>query len=249
MKYTPDWLALREHADARARDRDLIAQLGSALAARRDPLIVDLGCGTGALRGVLASVAPESARWRMIDNDPDVLAVARQRFPEDEILSLDLAADVEAALAGADCVAATAFYDLVSESWLDRFVAALPKGAIVYAALTYDGREIWRPAHADDAAVLAAFHRHQRRDIGFGPALGPDAGAAMAEKLRAAGWRVETRDAWWRLERPRDAALMDELADGIAVGLDPYGVNAHPWRAQDRQTAEIGHLDLLALPS
>ncbi|MGD1869310.1 MAG: class I SAM-dependent methyltransferase [Neomegalonema sp.] len=249
MKYTPNWLALREDADARARDRRLIEQLGAALSERTEPLIVDLGCGTGALRRALTNVAPASARWRMVDHDPDVLAVARERFPEADVLDLDLAEEIERAVADADCVAATAFYDLVSLDWLDRFVRLLPQDAIVYAALTYDGREHWRPRHRDDADVLEAVHKYQRRDIGFGPALGPDAAAKLTQLLSERGWNVSTADAWWRLAPDSAPELVNELADGIAMGSEASGVKAGAWRPFLRHSIEIGHLDILALPS
>ena len=52
------------------------------------------------------------------------------------------------------------------QDWLARFVAALPAGAAVYAALTYDGRESWSPAPPHEAQGLAA-----QTSTGLGMAL------------------------------------------------------------------------------
>jgi hypothetical protein len=86
-----------------------------------------------------------------------------------------------------------------------------------------------------------------RRDKGLGPALGAEAGPHLVAALRARGYSVTMADTPWRLEAPRDAALIAALADGSA---DATGANAG-WRAARRAAARvtIGHLDVLALPA
>lgn len=246
--YAAEWLGLRRAADDRARDRELLETLRSELANREAPLIVDVGCGTGALRRALRAVAPQEARWRMVDRDASLLAQAGRPEERRELDLADIAALVDA-LSGADLVAASAFFDLASAAWIDAFVSALPQGAVVYAALTYDGRESWDPPSPDDAAVLAAFHRHQNRDFGLGPALGPGAARHLAERLRASGRVVALAPSDWRLERGADDALMSELAEGVAKAAAPEDRAASErWRAAPRQSARIGHWDILAAP-
>jgi SAM-dependent methyltransferase len=84
-EFSPDWLAAREAADARARSARLVAELAGGLArlpGRQDGAIpvtvVDLGCGTGAnfryLAPALAAQGCPRQRWLCLDRDPDLLA-------------------------------------------------------------------------------------------------------------------------------------------------------------------------------
>jgi len=166
----------------------------------------------------------------------------------------DLAdADWPALLAGVDLVTASALFDLVSEAFIETFAAAVARaGAAVYVALDVDGTAEWSPAQADDAAVAAAFRRHQGIDKGFGRALGPEATAVLTRALAAHGYHVRTQKSPWRLG-PEQAELMAALADGWAeaaraAGLD--GTVVDRWLAA-RRTATgcvIGHTDLFATP-
>jgi SAM-dependent methyltransferase len=250
MSFAADWLALREPADAEARDLGLIERLRGWTGGRQLH-VVDLGCGTGAAWRALAPHLP-GADWTLIDDDEALLEEAARRTGA-RVRRLDLAVEPGAAVEGADLVAASAFFDLVSAEWLDRFLDALPPHAAFYAALTYDGRERWTPRPPDEETALAAFHDHQRGDKGFGSALGPDAGAALAEGLAARGRSVETARSPWRLG-PDRRALIGALADGAAAAVADTGAlppaDLARWR-QGRRAAgrvEIGHLDVLALP-
>lgn len=166
----------------------------------------------------------------------------------------DLAeADWPALLAGVDLVTASALFDLVSEAFIETFAAAVARaGAAVYVALDVDGTSEWSPPRADDAAVAAAFRRHQGIDKGFGRALGPDATAVLTWALTAHGYDVRTQKSPWRLG-PEQAELMSALADGWADAARAAGLDAavaDRWLAA-RRTATgcvIGHTDLFATP-
>jgi hypothetical protein len=248
--FAADWLALREPADRAARDAGLTAALG-AWAGGRALEVVDLGAGSGSTLRALAEVL-RGARWRLVDDDADLLgralASAAALGAAAAPVQVDLAARLDDAFAPPpDLVTASAFFDLVSAAWIDRFVAAAAAArAAVYAALTYDGREEWLPPHGDDGAVRDAFLRDMRRDKGFGPALGADAGAYLAGRLNAAGYDVRTAPSPWRLAAPADAALIAALADGSADAARA----SEGWRSARRAAAsvEIGHVDVLALP-
>jgi hypothetical protein len=249
--FAADWLALRAPADDRARDPGLVAAL-AAWARGRAFEVVDLGAGAGATLAALHGVLP-GARWRLIDDDPALLALAAEAGARlaatVETRRIDLARDLAAALAPAPAlVTASAFFDLAGAAWIEGFAdAAAAAGAAVYAALTYDGRETWSPPHPEDAAVHARFLADMRRDKGLGPALGAEAAPHLARALAARGYRVATADTPWRLDAPRDAALIAALADGCA---DAGGASPG-WRAARRAAvaAEIGHVDVLALPA
>ena len=167
---------------------------------------------------------------------------------------LDLDADLAGALEGADLVTAAAFFDLVSPDWIERFCAELARRRLpLYAVLTYDGRESWTPPHAADAAMLDAFHRHQARDKGFGPAAGPRSSAMLREALERRGFEVQVGASPWRLGEG-DAELIAALSEGAAeavaqTGLVDAAVIAD-WRAARRTASgcEIGHVDIFASP-
>jgi SAM-dependent methyltransferase len=137
---------------------------------------------------------------------------------------LDLATDAEslrgAAAAGIDLLTASALLDLLSAPAIERLLALGRRcGAAMLWALNVDGRRDWQPADADDPWVAALFTRHQQRDKGFGPALGPAAGAHAADGLRGHGWRVhEGRSDWWldSVAGPAQRRLLAALVEGDA---------------------------------
>lgn len=275
--FSPDWLALREDADKRARNRELASTLAARLQMRQQVSVVDLGCGTGSNLRATSGLLPDHQSWTLVDNDPRLLLAAREALsgwadhaqPMDDGLALtkghqtiavtfhqaDLAADLEAALGpAADLVTASALFDLASPEFIRRFAAAvIARKAIFYTVLTYNGIQHWSPHRPADNAMAAAFHRHQMTDKGFGPAAGPAAPAVLAEEFRMAGWTVQEGDSPWRLTAPRDAALIGELAAGFAGAVRETGkveskvIDA--WGKIVRTAAETGHTDTLAFPS
>ena len=254
MGFQADWLALRAPADARARDAGLRAEAQSMLSRLPGARIVDLGCGAGAS---LTTLDAPGARWRLVDNDDALLAAAAEAASakglDYEVLSMDLASTgpgLADALADADLVVGSAFLDLVSKAWLDRLVAALPACAAIYFALSYSGEMRWSPGHPQDETVLKAFNEHQRGDKGFGPALGPEAAEALAQRLKRTGWAPSLVRSDWRLTKADDGALIAELFGGIADAAEETGVDVADWRKArtDLQAATISHLDLYAPP-
>ena len=275
--FAADWLALRETADLRARNAMVRAAAMAPFKHRSAVTIVDLGCGTGANLRALAMHLPAVQRWRLVDHDPALLAAARAALrlwadrSEERADGLvldksgrridvvfapaDLATGCDAVLAEpADLVTAAAFFDLVSQAWIEAFCDALARHALpLYAVLTYDGREEWSPPHPADAAMRAAFHSHQSRDKGFGPAAGPTAAASVQAALRREGYEAISGPSPWRLGAD-DAMLIAALADGAAAAVAETmlvaSADCAAWR-QARVAASactIGHVDLFARP-
>ncbi|WP_018265758.1 hypothetical protein [Methylosinus sp. LW4] len=274
--FSAEWLDLRESADHVARNPILRESVARAFADRDSLTVVDLACGAGSnLRG-LAEHLPARQKWRLVDHDPALLAAARARLiawadaaEEGETLILskgarrlevafriaDLSGGAGAALDGMiDLVTSAAFFDLVSAQWLEAFAAQIAARRLpLYAILSYSGEERWTPPHVDDAPMLAAFHRHQARDKGFGPAAGPRAAELLAKALEALGYSVETAPSPWRLGAA-EAALIAALAEGSAAAVAETGeVSAgivEDWRHARRiaEACEIGHSDLFAQP-
>jgi hypothetical protein len=273
--FSPEWLALREPADARARAGALEVALASAMAARGPTpgttwVAVDLASGTGANVRHLAPRLPGPQRWRLLDADPRLLERARERCTglraadgspvEIESRTLDLArTSLREACDGASLVTASALLDLVSEAWVQALAAACAgAGAVTLLALDYDGRRECLPGDAGDAQALAAFEQHQRRDKGFGPALGAQATEAAATAFAARGFHVRRAPSDWWLgpeEAPLQAALLRGWAEAASEARPEARAAIETW--QGRRTAHlaarvsrlhVGHQDLLAVP-
>ncbi|TAD87347.1 MAG: class I SAM-dependent methyltransferase [Alphaproteobacteria bacterium] len=253
MSFSSDWLALRAPADAAARDWTLARHFAAALSAA--PRITDLGAGTGATVRALKPLLPQ-AKWTLIDGDAGLLALAPAGCTGHQ---LDLASDLDAALAGADAITCSALLDLCSADWLDWFAAALAARRLpVYAALSFDGRHGWAPAHPDDAVVDRAFLAHQQRDKGFGPSLGAGAWRHFADALKRHGFRVATSASDWVLG-PDQPRLLEAMVSGIADAAAeqaPDQTDAVEAWADARRVAiagqalhlVVGHQDIVALP-
>lgn len=250
MGFSAEWLALREPADRAARDAQLLST--AVAAAGPDPLVVDLGCGTGATWRALSPHLPRTARWLFVDNDPTLLAAAAGAAGDTaETLEADIGDVAALPLERATLVTASALLDLLPERWMHDLARRLD--APFYAALSYSGTMCWTPEDSRDRDVTEAFNQHQRGDKGLGPALGPDAGECAASILEGAGFSVRRADSPWILG-PESATLQRALTDGIAFAAgeaelaeaSAWGRRRGAMAAQSR--CDIGHIDILALP-
>lgn len=258
-----DWLALREPADHRSRAGTLMAPLRRAWTTAGWQHVVDLGAGTGSTMRWLAPRLPGPQRWTLVDHDAALLERAR---PPDGVDDLEVErrvgdlADVGLeATRDADLVTASALLDLVGRDWADRWIDACREaGCGVLAGLTWDGTARWTPGDGDDAMVLELVHRHQRRDKGTGPALGPDGAATVRGLFQDVGFETHLAASPWVLT-PDDRPLAEALLAGwvaAAHEADPEGGDRiESWADRRRATLasgtfrlRVGHLDLVALP-
>ncbi|HEY8267892.1 MAG TPA: hypothetical protein VIG34_04435 [Xanthobacteraceae bacterium] len=276
--FAPEWLSLREGADHRARNAGLLAALGKHFSTRDAVIVVDLGAGLGSNLRAAAPALPARQHWVLVDHDPVLLAGAcdaianwadsvrpataglevmrADRSIRVEVRRADLAKDPGAfATHAPDLVTAAALFDLVSEDWIGRFTVALAAARVpLYVVLNYDGTNTWSPLHPADAAMVAAFNRHQSSDKGFGSAAGSRATDLLAERLAAAGYRIERGTSPWRLGAG-ETVLMRVLTQGFAEAVRETGevpaATIDAWlkaRMADGVTCTVGHEDILAIP-
>jgi len=261
--FDASWLDLREPVDHRSRSAELLAPLRAWWDRASGHEVLDLGCGTGSNLRYLAPHLPDAVRWTLIDHDAALLSRLTAPAGASTLRAIrrNLATWDFAEVGGAQLVTASALLDLVSARWLVAFVnACVGARAAALFALTYDGRIEWSDTDGDDLLVRDAVNAHQRRDKGFGPALGPTASAVVERLFRARGYDVRVRPSDWVLG-PADAALADALIEGwarAAVEQRPeHAERVRAWAA--RRVAEhaavstkldlrVGHQDLLALP-
>ena len=276
--FSPDWLALREAVDHRSRNPALLSKLAARFANRENILVVDLGSGAGSNFRAVMPALPTRQRWILIDHDSALLGVARDTITEWADSSRSVTAGLEISKGGKssliefrqadlaaepaawgnespDLVTAAALFDLVSERWIERFVAALARAKLpLYTALNHDGVAEWIPPHAVDRRMKTAFERHFGGDKGFGPSAGSRASKLIADRLGSAGYGIERGRSDWRLG-PADQKLIAMLAEGWADAAGETGdvpaAEVADWLAARKATGVsclVRHEDFLASP-
>jgi trans-aconitate methyltransferase len=262
--FSAEWLALREPLDMRARNRVVLDAVAAAFQGRQALSVVDLGSGTGSTVRALSARLPTSQAWRLIDNDPVLLAEAfaseRSAGVTVDTQQCDLNDDVGPLFDGdVDLVTASALIDLVSEPWLANFAAAAAARSLpVYVALTYDGRVTFSTPDALDAAAVSAVNAHQRTNKGFGPALGPGAAVSAAKILGASGYTIVQGESDWVAEATEVEFQIELLTGWLHAARDMGNVPFHAldgWFARRRAAIEaglltlrVGHVDFFAQP-
>jgi hypothetical protein len=248
--------------------------------------VIDLGAGTGANLRCVAPRLGGSQDWLLVDVDPLMLAAVNGRMrawarssamrviENDQQLTirgtqfecgvrgvcLDLATQLDRlALPDGALLCASALLDLVSEQWLRNLALhAVRVRAIVWFALTYDGRIHCYPAEPEDWEVRELFNTHQLTDKGFGPALGPTAEPLVEQIFTDRGYRIERAPSDWRIG-PTQRTLQHALLDGwfnAACEIAPEKTShlGH-WRARrqahingGRSEVIVGHVDMIGCP-
>jgi len=256
VRVSPDWLVLREPADAAARSAELAERLGRRVSAADRLVIHDLGGGSGAMGRWLAPRLPRPQHWVVHDRDAELLELAVAAPPDSatvEARRYDITRLTPDDLAGANLITASALLDLLTADELIRLLRVCI-GCPMLLTLTVVGRVILTPADPLDASIGAAFNAHQRR----GRLLGPDAVAAALEDLSGTRAEVYIRPSPWRLD-PAHADLTAEWLDGwVAAAYEQEpALAAHAGAYRERRLAQaaagelavtVGHADLLVLP-
>ncbi|HSK54074.1 MAG TPA: methyltransferase domain-containing protein [Jiangellales bacterium] len=268
--FDPGWLALREPADHAARSAGataLLPPLVERLPATRPVRVLDLGCGIGSNVRWLAPRLPAPQHWVLVDHDPALLdhAVASLQGWSEVLLSvtghpLSLSDLRSSDLADIDLVTGSALLDVLTGPELEHLVAvSASAGTPVLLALSVDGRVTLEPPLPEDAGLRVAFDAHQRRERDGAHQLGSEAARHARRLLRRYGYDVRGAATPWSLG-PTHAALAMTWYDGWAAAaaeerpdLAEGAVRARTVRrrqaARGELRVQVGHVDLLALPS
>jgi hypothetical protein len=254
-RVSPEWLLLREPADAAARSAELAERLARHLPAAGRLVIHDLGGGSGAMGRWLAPRLPGPQHWVVHDRDTDLLERAVADAPGPAAVTVearrsDITRLAPGDLAGASVIVASAVLDLLTADELAGMLGACT-GVPLLLALTVVGRVALHPRDPLDAAFAAAFNNHQRR----GRLLGPDAVAAAVDQLRG---ELIVRPSPWRLDAAH-ADLTAEWFEGWVAAACEHepALAAEAGAYRDRRLAQaaagelavtVDHADLLVLP-
>ena len=127
VRVSPEWLVLREPADAAARSDELAERLARHLP--RPALVIhDLGGGSGAMGRWLAPRLPGPQHWVVHDRDPTCWSSPsprrRARPATVEARPSDITRLTPDDLAGASLVTASALLDLLTADELVRMLRA-----------------------------------------------------------------------------------------------------------------------------
>ncbi|MFJ5533494.1 class I SAM-dependent methyltransferase [Streptomyces sp. NPDC093261] len=267
-RYAPQWLQLREPADAAARAHELLDPLRTWLANRSgratDLVVHDLGCGTGSMGRWLAPLLDGPQHWILHDRDPYLLHFATVGAPKAAADGSgvtvttqrgDIGRLTQDALAGASLVTASALLDVLTADEMETLAAAcVGAGCPALLTLSVVGRVELTPPHPMDQEIAEAFNAHQRR----GDLLGPDAVRAACEVFERLGASVRVRPSPWRLG-PEQAGLTAEWLRGwvgatveqrpdLADRAETYLQERLADCAAGRLGVVVHHSDVLVLP-
>lgn len=267
-QYAPQWLELRESADAAARAVALLDPLRIRLAdlpRRAGWLVVhDLGCGTGSMGRWLAPRLDGAQQWVLHDQDPGLLRIATGRAPRaaadgSPVTVATRRGDIGRLtaddLAGACLVTASALLDVLTREEIDTLAeACVGAGAPALLTLSVVGRVDFVPAHPMDAEIAEAFNAHQRT----AELLGPDAITVACEAFARQGATVRVHPSPWQLD-VRHIALTEEWLRGwVAAACEQRPDLTDRAAVYLRERLEacaagelsvvVHHSDLLALP-
>jgi hypothetical protein len=266
---SPEWLLLREPADAAARSAELAERLGRHLATAGRLVIHDLGGGRGAMGRWLAPRLPGPQHWVVHDRDAGLLKLALADAPGPaadgsavtvEARRSDITRLAPGDLAGASLVVASALLDLLTADELAGMLGACTGigRRPMLLALTVVGRVTVVPADPLDARMGAAFNAHQQRKTTAGRKLGPEAVGAAIDELHGTGAQVVVRPSPWRLDAAHADLAAEWFGGWVAAACEQEpALVAEAGAYRDLRLAQaasgelavtVDHADLLVLP-
>ena len=227
-KFSSDWLSLREQEDLLARNTNVLECVKNYLRNEQRLNILDIGCGTGATMRVLQPEFTQPQHWTLLDADKELLVQAQclnQPLVYDSHITMktecvDLTEDFGFLQRKCSIVTATAFLDLVSESWIQKFAQALKdNNHSFYCSITPTCSIELTPAVSLDDRVISAFNTHRYTNKGFGLSLGGDAAKYTLEIFQNLGYQLTSAFDTWGNRHPNKAFCKKfnlQLIEGIS---------------------------------
>ena len=269
IRLSPEWLDLREAADAAARDRRPrraapAAPPGDAHAGDPRPRAAAPGRWAAGSRrclrgGSVGSCTIVTATCWTSPQPTFPAPAADGASVEVETRQSDITQLLPDDLADATLITASALLDLMTGDALAGLIDVCSDvGCPVLLTLSVVGRVELDPMEPLDSRVAAAFDAHQRRMTVDGRLLGPDAAAAAAEGFRRRGAEVLVRPSPWRLGADA-AGLAAEWLSGwlaaafeqdaeLAVEAETYGSRRLTQARAGQLAVTVDHADLLVVP-
>ncbi|MGB8404718.1 MAG: class I SAM-dependent methyltransferase [Mycobacterium sp.] len=154
------------------------------LAPRPDDVIVDVGCGTGTLAAFISSVEPQ-AEVIGIDPDPEMLRVARHKFPDSVVRWHQGMGDAVATTLGAESVTAVVSSLVLHQCPIPVKEAIL---ASMFTALRSGGRLVIADFGVQRTLLMRTAFRIVQLADGKADTQ-PNADGIVPELIAAAGFR------------------------------------------------------------
>jgi hypothetical protein len=270
-EFKPDWLALREAADAMARSPRLARVITNKFPDDAELHVLDLATGTGANVRYLADRLPPRQSWVLVDRDPVLLAELPMRMRswgvarglevagEGDALLLsgprlmcrlarrcrDLATDIEGGdadiFAGRRLVTASALLDLVSERWLRALASRCRDGSAAVLFALTYDGRIGCSPEEPEDGTIQALVNTHQRT---------DKGFGAALGATACGWAEQclTRLGYHVQREPSDwvlgpdtRELQEQLIDGWAAAAIAVA-SGQPSSIRSWRTRRLAHV-------
>ena len=270
--FSRNWLQLRESVDHRSRSHALASALLDCLDSKQRINILDLGSGTGSnLRYLSKYLGDLNQHWTLLDQDESLLENIKKTSTNSMQIVPVVGNILDKGLQlvqGSDLVTGSALLDLTSEEWLHNLAESLARqGCPAYFALSYTGNISWFSHHKlksnnsnpkDHNFICGLINRHQRRDKGTGPALGPLAVIRLDELLRDRGYITKCHPSHWILGHEDSLlkkALIEDWSHSALEECPDKKKKILSWRHSCLSLADstdgilkVSHLDILAVP-
>ena len=222
-KFSKSWINMRIEYDNDSRSNILNKYLKNNKY-MPDIELIDMCCGSGNF--LIWSIKNKLffKKYTLVDNDVNLLKSVksnlRKNIPKefkiksntnnlDLILRKDKYTSSNVLIKKNDCdkfnyktkifhiISYSAALDLMSKSSIKEAIKRVNNLNAIYFSLCFNGIVKWTPANTFDKYILSFFNKHQRRDKGFGAALGLQSIDFVNRYSIKQGMKVNTKNSPW----------------------------------------------------
>lgn len=249
--FDQSWLSCRAPYDAMARRRDLEEQAWSQISRISDPVVLDLGCGSGNNVLFLAKRWPGVSGWAGIDHDEHLIHEASRRTQEDGINFTGVVADLldldhHLKVLQPNLLVANAVFDLFTAEMMTAVLSDLKKHRMpLLTTLNYTSME-WADPLPHESAVIQLYEAHMVRPRPSGNGLGPTAPNMIGQIVESLGGMIDMRESVWEI--PASDAVMQRhllgfMSDSVSQMISSETIQEAEFRAWlDSRTIHLSDL-------